>query len=758
MNLFKNRPFAIFCLIFIISSVLSGFIGGTGKLAAATVFLLLAVLCAILYRIIKRYRLKFIFALICCSSVILALVSQYLSADMRREKQQSYEGERIVKMLVVEEGYLSDYSSEYEVEIKEIDGERISARSIAVCAFADELDAGDLVYARCAVYSSGEKILGYARSVDSDVYIQTAIYNTSDVAIISENNGSFRIFCANIRRVASETIDGIFGEELSPIVKGFILGDKSALSSDVIREFRRAGVSHLLAVSGLHISVIMGVLEFLLRKACTPKSARCILLSAAALVFLAMTGFAMSAARSVIMLLLVYFCYLFVKENDAVTSLFASAALIMLLSPTAVSDVGLWLSFLATLGILSVYAPLSVRFKARRGKGMRAFLLGVLKKILLAFFMTFICNVFICAVVWICFGEISAVSLISNPILTPLSEIFVIAVFVAASVSWIPILSTLAVKAVLAFCNLITYLCELFSDIEGAVVSLGYSFAGVIILLMSAALAVMLTVKLKRKSVILIVPLAAALSFTACLAVYGAIHKGEVKTSYFSDGDNEMIVLTEGYSAAVCDFSAGAYSFVKNASEIASENNATEISGYVITHYHSYHVSSLEKLCRGNVVRTLYLPYPASSAELDLMKRITSCASSAGTDIYVYREGEKLDLLGGAWLTVIYGEGGAAHRSVSAVVGNSEEILTYVSAGSFPDAIENITAKSDYILFGKHAGVYDGASYPIDDDRLKCLFYADTEVYRSLNIPSVNAVVCIPPDEEKSALFELVLN
>ena len=57
-------------------------------------------------------------------------------------------------------------------------------------------------------------------------------------------------------------IDGQAGELVSAIT----LGDRSGLSYETSRDFRRAGAMHLLALSGLHMAIVMGICDFILKK------------------------------------------------------------------------------------------------------------------------------------------------------------------------------------------------------------------------------------------------------------------------------------------------------------------------------------------------------------------------------------------------------------------------------------------------------------------------------------------------------------
>jgi len=704
MNLFKNRPFALLCFIFIATSVVAYKISLKAKFIGALFFLLCILVCVTVAFVFKRFRIRAIFCALCAVSILLPILSQAVLVDMRREKALSYSGERILKVLVVDDGYASAFSSEYEVIINEVDGETVSISSELICDFSGELNVGDIAYVRAEVHAVGEELNGYTRNYDEDIYIQALVENTDALVVISRGNLNAKIRLGQLRDKIADYMDDTLGEEPSALARGFLLGDKKDIPTETLRDFRRAGVSHLLAVSGLHISVIMGALELLLRKLCAPKGIRCVILSVSALVFLALTGFAMSAFRSVLMILCVYFSYLFVKESDPITSLFASVAAIMLIIPHSVNDVGLWLSFLATLGILSVYIPLTELWHRRATKDVRGRFRAVFEKVFFALLLTFVCNTFICIVVWSVFGEISVVALISNPILSTVSEIFTIMIPIGALLGNIPVLGDMLVWCVSVLSEFICLVCELFSSVGGAVISLRYGFAGVIITLMSISLAIMLVIKLKRKWIVIIPPIAAVLAFSVCLGVYEFINRGKYKSVYYADDSNDMVIITQGYSAAVCDISSGEKSFSYGISGIVSDNMATEISEYVLTHYHKAHISSIENIFRSMMVRKICLPYPEDLSEFEIMANIVILAAEHGVDVEIYDNGEGIYLLRDMWCAVIANrEGDNSHPEISVIFGNAEKIFSYIGkdCGDTQFLLE-IKQKSEHIMRGRH--------------------------------------------------------
>lgn len=132
-------------------------------------------------------------------------------------------------------------------------------------------------------------------------------------------------------------------------------GFKQDLSEEVETAFRRSGVSHLMAVSGLHISMVaMGALGLL--QLCKVRR-RWAALGAmpVVLLFMAITGFQPSVIRAGVMNLILLLALVVGREADSLNSLGMAVLCIVIPNPYAVLDVGLQLSFAATLGLLLFY-------------------------------------------------------------------------------------------------------------------------------------------------------------------------------------------------------------------------------------------------------------------------------------------------------------------------------------------------------------------------------------------------------------------
>lgn len=160
-----------------------------------------------------------------------------------------------------------------------------------------------------------------------------------------------RELARRIRSNLDDVYHELFSEEEAGVISAMIVGEKSGLSDDIKTLYQENGISHILAISGLHISFLGRNLYKKLRKY------RCsffisALLSASLLLFYGyIVGFSHSAFRAIVMLCLTFVADVIGRSYDMVTAIYACALLILIKRPFCLFDTGTLLSFGAVLGI-----------------------------------------------------------------------------------------------------------------------------------------------------------------------------------------------------------------------------------------------------------------------------------------------------------------------------------------------------------------------------------------------------------------------
>ena len=172
--------------------------------------------------------------------------------------------------------------------------------------------------------------------------------------------GWFDQLLVNVRNYSTMVLDKWVGEKDAPLIKAILLGDKSDLDTETKRIFTNTGAMHMLAVSGMHIGLIVVLLAGIFKILFFHRGRIIALwLMIILLWFYAfLTGFCASVTRAVTMFSVLVAAQMMKRGYQPVNSLAIAAFFILLWDPMSVFDIGFQLSFLAMVGIFTVYPML----------------------------------------------------------------------------------------------------------------------------------------------------------------------------------------------------------------------------------------------------------------------------------------------------------------------------------------------------------------------------------------------------------------
>ena len=163
---------------------------------------------------------------------------------------------------------------------------------------------------------------------------------------VRENNSSpFLKLLYKLKRQASHDLEKLYPEEQSAFLKSLFLGEKSALSKEEKGLYQEAGIAHILAVSGLHLSLVGGTCFVLLRLLGMELSYASILSSFFVLSFALFTGSSGSTLRAMLMFFVYFLGKNLGRRQDRISSLSLSLLLLLFLQPLFLYSVGFQCSF-----------------------------------------------------------------------------------------------------------------------------------------------------------------------------------------------------------------------------------------------------------------------------------------------------------------------------------------------------------------------------------------------------------------------------
>ncbi|WBL26092.1 ComEC/Rec2 family competence protein [Zunongwangia sp. HGR-M22] len=159
-------------------------------------------------------------------------------------------------------------------------------------------------------------------------------------------------FMANPRTslLKSLTSAGFKKEELA-VIKALILGDRTSISDKIYSEYASAGAIHILAVSGLHVGIVLLLLNFILKPLQQLKWIKFLITLAGIWAFALLTGFSASVVRASLMFSLIAFGLQINRKVNLLNTIFSAFFVLILINPFYVFQLGFQLSFAAVFSI-----------------------------------------------------------------------------------------------------------------------------------------------------------------------------------------------------------------------------------------------------------------------------------------------------------------------------------------------------------------------------------------------------------------------
>lgn len=295
----------------------------------------------------------------------------------------------------------------------------------------------------------------------------------------------------NIRKYIKNTLFSNMEYDEAATVAAITIGDRSYFSDEFYSNIKKAGVSHVMVVSGMHLSVIVGLTAFFIKKHFYNKYLRAIVMFATVLFMAAVCGFTKSILRAGFCSLFVAASILSERDNTAENSLGGAAALLFIISPFTIFSVSFQLSFLSTLGIVSVAMPCLDFIKERK-----LLKTGAAYAFASAIFVTLSATLFTLPVSIYTFGYISNVSVFTNLLIDAVAGIAlqISAVGLLAGLCFPHISRLLFIAAELA-ADYINRIINLFGSLPFATSEMGTGEFYASLLLVAAVIAALLAFK-----------------------------------------------------------------------------------------------------------------------------------------------------------------------------------------------------------------------------------------------------------------------
>lgn len=335
------------------------------------------------------------------------------------------------------------------------------------------LSYGDELEVKAKLRDPGEFNEFNYRDYLAKLGIYSVAYN-SEIILVNKNKGNFVFnFVLKIKYYFRDSINKILPEPQASLIDGLLLGNKSGLPKELLDKFNLVGVSHVIVVSGYHVTVISSILLYFGILIFDRKKA--FWLAVLGLIFFVLlTGIQASAIRASIMGGLVVVALNFGRMSNIRNVLLFSAIAIVIVNPMLLSfDVGFQLSFLATIGIV-YFTPIILRYLKKMPNVFK------LREILAT---TFAAQFLVLPIIFNNFERLSLISPLANLLILPIIPITMLIGFLGglAGIIFLPLGKLLGLITWL-FVSYMIKIVEFFSQFDWAAIEVDKIWGGWVVL------------------------------------------------------------------------------------------------------------------------------------------------------------------------------------------------------------------------------------------------------------------------------------
>lgn len=420
----------------------------------------------------------------------------------------------------------------------------------------------------------------------------------------------------------------LFPDDTEGFVLALLTGDKSGLSYRLTTQLSTVGLSHVMAVSGLHISLLVGLIMTVFRR----KRFAAFLCIGAVVFFAAMLGFPPSVVRAMLMNIVLLMAPIFRRENDPPTSMGLALMVALLLNPWALASLSLQLSYLAVAGIMLFTEKITAwqeRHFSVRETGRITRLLGrLLRWAQKTVAVTLGASVLTVPLALIRFGSTSLIAPIANLlVLWMISYVFFLT-FPILLLGVIPPVGTALAWVLSWLIRLIVRLIGLLSSVPFAAM---YDENAYFLAWLLAAYAMFaLFLLCKRRKVWPLV--ASVVSTLLCALILTLLDQPSGSFTMFDVGQGQCLLLQSGDFTVMID--CGGDSGDENGERVARSllsSGQTQLDALILTHYDEDHTCGIEQFF--SRIEVQYLFIPDISDDSGRRAEIVALAENYGTTV-----------------------------------------------------------------------------------------------------------------------------
>ena len=712
MNIFHKRPLSLILCIALGSFALAAMTAGAlAIIVTAAIFI-----CALISFIIPKTK-----KIIRCALVV-ALIFSIL--PQLRLSTFIYKPETDDAAIIV--GKIENITAETNYKISaEITtqkiGERAEVRKINA-EFYETEDFPNIKVGNVLEFYGTLK----AYTIEKDAYYVTRGFSAycrdgANVSVVLQESPALSYKIAQYRKQLADRMCSLTNQDSGGFLAALLLGERDYLDGETRLNFERLGITHVLAISGLHLAILTAFLMKFLSLFGLSKKIKSAISILFVLAYMAFTGFPLSVCRAGIMLILSLFLYLLSSSYDGITALFVSVTVIILINPLALFDLSLQLSASATFGVLVANEYL--------GKAFNTYPVPKIKRIISPLVVSLFAISAILAISVSTFSSFSVISPFATIIFSFLAEIYMIlGVFVTLLGQLLPI------------GKLLTYLyvavdkpAAFFSAARWVAPSVEFPVARALAIIITISLLAFAVLKIKKKRIYLCSVLALIAVFFGASSLMTELSVRNTSVCAYSGGA-DLLKITDSREVAFVDVSSYTVATCGYKTDCFAKNHITYIDKYLFTHYTKHMPAFAKAISEDIKIGKIYLPTPRNSEEELIANTLKELIFNRDIKVIYYGVEEAVSI-GNISIFESYRSeyGDGAVRCILSIL-DGDQLYSYHSSGVLEDGEINkkaseIIADSDAVILGCHGKSYSFGKFTVISEKIKKIVVFSENLY-----------------------------
>lgn len=430
----------------------------------------------------------------------------------------------------------------------------------------------------------------------------------NSLKIVSKANTPYWKLLQNINRTRSDIIEKHAANIKSPNIEllgGIVFGDDAVNPPDNVKQsFINSGLLHILAASGMNVTLIFGIWFFISQKFRFHYKLSLITGILLIVFYTAMTGFGPSILRASLMLIFILLGKLIDRDADTLSLLFFVATLMLVYDPAMINQIGFQLSFAVTFGLLLTCPIIFDKIENKFLNFMAS-----------ATIVPLIAQLYAAPIQMYYFNTFSAYSILANIAIIPFLTIVSFLGFISSTLALIPPLSFYICKIsdiiLNPFLSGLIHISDFFSNLPNSLITTTHPAILQIIMYYLLVLCLTLLIKAEFKSKKLII---VAFSTFICLVfLLLPIKNSSCEVIFFDMGnaDSALIKTPKNQYFMIDTGKAPYHNGVSSAKQIVlkymKDNGIKKLNGLILTHFDADHSGGSIDIIKNVKVETVYI-------------------------------------------------------------------------------------------------------------------------------------------------------